>query len=115
MTLQDCYAVILSVADALIYEGNIVAGRQLRSTVADIKNEIEKLQKKIPYPLAVPTESEYHTAQYIGKLTAIKAIKDRLGLGLLEAKQAIEFHCPRFWNSHQQHWEDNPKYKIDPR
>lgn len=115
MTLQDCYAVILSVADALLYDGNSVACRQLRGAVVNIKNEIEKLEKKIPNPLAVPTESEYHTAQYVGKLFAIKAIKDRLGLGLLEAKRAIEFHCPRFWNSHQQHWEDNPKFKIDPR
>lgn len=115
MTLQDCYAVILSVADALQNSDERMLARQLYTAVDNIQSEVGKLQKKIPNPLAVPNEYEMCTAKSVGKIAAIKAIRERLNFGLLEAKQSIEYYCDYFWDAHRGQIYHNEKYKIDPR
>lgn len=115
MTLQDCYAVILSVADALIYENNTVAGRQLRAAMYDLRKLVDEATKEVKLPWPVPNENEMTIATREGKIPAIKAIRERLGIKLLEAKQSIEYYCPSFWDSYHQKYTANEKYKIDPR
>jgi len=114
-TIQDCLNIIMSVADAMEYDGNRVAARQLTTAVGDLHHLVGELNKKIPNPLAVPNEYEMCTAKSVGKIAAIKAIKERLGLGLLEAKQSIEYYCDYFWDGHRGQMFPNEKYKIDPR